>query len=57
MNTTIFVLVMLWSSGSKMMSVQQEFHSLESCTQARLVLEKAHNGDTRKLVAQGCFKK
>lgn len=61
MNTTIFVLLMLWGGETYQSGigvVQQEFNSKESCDAARLVLEKAHvRGSGMTLKAQGCFRK
>lgn len=58
MNTTIFVLLMILSTYKGGVNVvQQEFNSLENCEAARIVLQKAHNGDSLVVRAQGCFKK
>ena len=60
MATTVFVLMMVWSTGSSkggVAVVQQEFSSREACEAVRVELAKAHNGVTRVLGAQGCFKK
>lgn len=66
MTTTVFVLLMLWSTGDYrggLAVVQQEFNSHEACEIARVELAKAHNGggggsgSGRVLAAQGCFRK
>jgi hypothetical protein len=60
MNTTIFVLLMIWSTSASyggIAVVQQEFSSREACEAVRAELAKAHNGTTRVLGVQGCFKK
>lgn len=61
MNSTVFVLLMIWGGNTNQSGiaiVQQEFISMESCEAARKVLEKANgNGLGMRLRAQGCFKK
>lgn len=58
MNT--FILLMIFTTGeyrAGITVVQQEFDSRATCNVARLALAKAHDGSSRVLVAQGCFKK
>ena len=61
MDSTIFVLLMLWDGGLSrggVAVVQQEFNSRESCEAARVHLLKAHESTIGpRLEAQGCFKK
>lgn len=58
--TTVYVLLMVWSSvksNGGIAVMQQEFNSQQSCETARAAMATAHNGYTRVLSAQGCFKK
>lgn len=63
MTTNIFVLLMIWQSGTQhggISVVQQEFNSFKTCEVARIALVKSHNikyPNVQILTAQGCFKK
>ena len=60
MTTTVFVLLMIWSTNSShggIGVVQQEFKSFDACEVARKMMATAHSGSERVLAAQGCFEK